>query len=94
MQMDEKQQDALKKRYDEPRQAIIQNYFNIPIQEGQFPEYPTDFTKEIQKAEPKEDILTDISADQKQIYFGSIIFPVGFEWFEGIIHVVKKEDIL
>lgn len=67
--MDEAQKDAIKKRYEEPLQAIIQNYFNIPIQEGQFPEYPTDFTKEIQEAEPREDILMNISANQKQIYF-------------------------
>jgi len=67
--MDEVQNDALKERYTEPIQAIIQNYFNIPVREGQFPDYPTDFTKEIQEAQPKADTLMDISADQKQIYF-------------------------
>lgn len=67
--MDDTQKDALKKRYEEPMQAIIQNYFNTPVTEGQFPEYSTDFTKDIQEASPKDEILMDISADQKQIYF-------------------------
>ena len=65
----EEEKNSLQERYEEPLQAIIRNYFNIPVQEGQFPEYPTNFTKEIQEAQPKEDLLTDIMANQKTIYF-------------------------